>query len=148
MLPLKPLSTSGAVILLVVGGVSIALAQAAGMGPQASPMYDVKTETTSRGVVERVEVVTGMHGRGQHARGSTHLVLRTDKEAIEVHVGPAAFLSENGITLAKGDMLEIRGSRVTVSEKPVVIAKEIMKGDATWTRRDASGRPLWRGPRR
>jgi hypothetical protein len=63
----------------------------------------------------------------------------------EVHVGPITYLTEKGITLAKGDTLEILGSRVTTDEKPVVIARQIKKGDNTGTLRDASGRPVWSG---
>ena len=71
--------------------------------------------------------------------------MKTEKEALAVHVGPTAYLTEKGITLAKGDTLEILGSRVTIDEQPVVIARQIKKGDNTWTLRDASGRPLWSG---
>jgi LmbE family N-acetylglucosaminyl deacetylase len=72
-------------------------------------------------------------------------LVKTEKETLEVHVGPTAYLTEKGITLAKGDTLEILGSRVTIDKEPVVIAKQIKKGDNTWTLRDASGRPMWSG---
>lgn len=144
MTSFKPLTTFGAVAL-VVGGVTFALAQTTGPGRQASPMYDVKTETTVKGTVESVETVTGTGGRGRHALGGTHLVVKTEKETLQVHVGPTAYLSEKGIALAKGDTLEILGSRVTIDDEPVLIAKQLKKGDQTWTLRDASGRPLWSG---
>jgi hypothetical protein len=108
-------------------------------------MYDVKTETTIRGTVESVDTVTGAGGRGRHALGGTHLMVKTEKEALAVHVGPTAYLTEKGITLAKGDTLEILGSRVTIDKESVVIARQIKKGDNTWTLRDGSGRPLWSG---
>ena len=60
-------------------------------------------------------------------------------------MGPTAYLDEKGITLAKGDVVEILGSGVTMGTGPVLIAKQIKKGDKTWTLRDASGRPLWSG---
>lgn len=145
MTALKRFSIVAAAALLVVGAVSIGMAQTTSGGQQGSPMYDVKTETTIRGTVESVETITGTGGRGRRAMGGTHLVVKTEREAIEVHVGPTAYLTEKGITLAKGDTLEIVGSRVTVDKEPVVIAKQIKKGDKTWTLRDASGRPLWSG---
>ena len=132
-----------AATLLAVAAVSVVMAQTGTGG--ASPMYDVKTETTIRGTVESVDTVTGAGGRGRHALGGTHLMVKTDKEALAVHVGPTAYLAQKGITLAKGDTLEILGSRVTIDEEPVVIARQIKKGDTTWTLRDASGRPLWSG---
>ena len=145
MTALNRFSIVAAAALLMVGAVSIAMAQTTPGGQQASPMYDVKTETPIKGTVESVETITGTGGRGRQAMGGTHLVVKTDREAIEVHVGPTAYLAEKGITLAKGDTLEIVGSRVTIDKEPVVIAKQIKKGDNTWTLRDASGRPLWSG---
>jgi hypothetical protein len=54
-------------------------------------------------------------------------------------------LNEKKLAIAKGDMLVITGSRVTLDGERVYIAKEVKKGDNTWTLRDAAGLPLWRG---
>ena len=143
MASLKRLSVVAAAALLTVAAVSVVMAQTGSSG--TSPMYDVKTETTIKGTVESVDTVTGTGGRSRHALGGTHLMVKTEKEALAVHVGPTAYLIEKGITLAKGDTLEILGSRVTIDKEPVVIARQIKKGDNTWTLRDASGRPLWSG---
>ena len=143
MASLKRLSVVAAAALLTVAAVSVVMAQTGSSG--TSPMYDVKTETTIKGTVESVDTVTGTGGRGRHALGGTHLVVKAEKEALAVHVGPTAYLTEKGITLAKGDTLEVLGSRVTIDKEPVVIARQIKKGDNTWTLRDASGRPLWSG---
>ena len=133
----------GAALLVV--GVSFAFAQAPSPAGQGTPMYDLKTETTIKGTVESVETITGAGGRGRRGLGGTHLVVKTEKDSVEVHVGPTAYLAEKGITLAKGDKLEILGSRVTVDNETFLIARQIKKGDNTWTLRDASGRPAWSG---
>ena len=143
MASLKRLSILGISALLTVAAGSIVMAQTGTGG--ASPMYDVKTETTIKGTVESVDTVTGAAGRGRQAVGGTHLTVKTEKETLAVHVGPTAYLTEKGITLAKGDTLEILGSRVMIDQEPVVIARQIKKGDNTLTLRDASGRPLWSG---
>jgi hypothetical protein len=140
---LKRLSIVGAVLLFV--GVSFALAQTPGGGRQGSPMYDVNSETTIKGTVESVETITGSGGRGRRGLGGTHLVLKTEKETLDVHLGPTAYLIEQKIVVAKGDALEILGSRVTVDNDTFLIARRIKKGDDTWTLRDASGRPAWSG---
>ena len=145
MTSVKRWSILGAAALLVIGAVSVLMAQTPGTGQASSPMYDVKTETTIKGTVEGVETVTGTGGRGRRGLGGTHITVKTEKETLEVHVGPTAYLTEKGITLAKGDTLEILGSRVTIDKEPVVIARQIKKGDNTWTLRDASGRPMWSG---
>ena len=137
-----------AVSLLIVG-VSFASAQVpdpAGQG--GAPRYDLKTETTIKGTVESIETITGAEGRGRRGVGGTHLVVKTEKDSVEVHVGPTAYLAEKRITFAKGDTLEILGSRVTVDNETFLIARQIKKGDNTWTLRDASGRPAWSGRRR
>jgi hypothetical protein len=145
MISLKRLFTAGAAVLFVAALSSLAAAQSAPAGRQGSMMYDVKTETTITGTVESVENITGTGGRGRHGMGGTHLVMTTEKESVAVHVGPTTFLAEKGITFAKGDKLEILGSRLTVDNEVVLIARQIKKGDNTWTLRDASGRPAWSG---
>ena len=139
---LKSLSILWAATVLTVAAVSVMAQTAAGGG---SGMYDVKAETTITGTVESVENITGAGGRGRRGMGGTHLVVKTEKESVAVHVGPTAYLAEKGITLAKGDSLEILGSRVTVDNEAVLIVRQIKKGDKTWTLRDASGRPAWSG---
>ena len=145
MTSLTRLSILAAAALLAIGAVSVVMAQTPGTGRGASPMYDVKTETTIKGTVESVETITAAGARGRRGLGGTHLTVKTEKETLEVHVGPTAYLTEKGITLAKGDTLEILGSRVTIDKEPVVIARQIKKGDNTWTLRDAAGRPVWSG---
>jgi hypothetical protein len=44
--------------------------------------------------------------------------------------------------------VEVRGSRVTMGGKPVIIAAEVRKGDAVLTLRDDQGVPMWSGWRR
>jgi hypothetical protein len=52
------------------------------------------------------------------------------------------------VQLRKGDTLEVTGSRVTIGESQVVLAREIRKGDRAWTLRDAEGHPLWASSQR
>jgi len=139
------LATVGAAALFTAGLASPGAAQSSQAARQGQGMYDVKTETTIMGTVESVENITGGGGRGRGGMGGTHLVVKTEKDTVDVHVGPTAYLAEKGITLAKGDRLQILGSRVTVDNEAVLIAREIKKGDNTWTLRDASGRPAWSG---
>jgi hypothetical protein len=98
------------------------------------------------GTVDSVEQIASPGGgRGRRGLGGTHLTLKTSAETLEVHLGPTAFLNEKKLAVSKGDTLAIIGSRVTVDGEQVFIAKEVKKGDSTWTLRDAAGLPLWRG---
>lgn len=137
------------IVTLLIGGLaspSPALAQGRrGMGQM--PMYNTAAETTIKGTITEVKTVTGAMG-GMSMEG-THIVVKSDSETIEVHLGPSAFLKEKKVELAVGDPVQIVGSRVKVGEADAVLAREIQKDGTSWTLRDASGRPLWRmGARR
>jgi hypothetical protein len=71
-------------------------------------------------------------------------MLKTDKETIEVMLGPSFYLREHKIELVKGDSVEVVGSRITMAASPALIAREIRKGETSVTLRDPNGRPLWR----
>jgi hypothetical protein len=115
-------------------------------GRASGPRYDTATEATVTGTVDSVEQIAGPGaGRGRRGLGGTHLTLKTKTETLEVHLGPTAFLNEKKVAIAEGDTLVITGSRVTVDSEKVFIAKEVKKGDNTWTLRDAAGLPMWRG---
>jgi len=137
-----------AVYFVASGVVSGVLAQPAQRGRQSAPMYDVKTEASFAGTVDAVENVTRPDRSGRRSLGGTHLILKAAGETLEVHLGPSAFLMDKKINFLKGDAVEILGSRVTIDGTQVLLAREIKKGDNTWTLRDASGRPMWSGGRR
>jgi hypothetical protein len=115
---------------------------------QGMAHYDAATEVTFRGVVERVEPHScSAMGRGRGQTG-VHLLVETDDGEREVHLGPTAFLSEQGVAFADGDLVEITGSRVTCGGSDAVLAREVKKGDKTLTLRDTTGAPAWAGRRR
>src|SRR5579883_578895 len=87
---------------------------------RGSPMYNPATEMTVKGSVEEVNLVKGP-GRW----GGTHLILKTEKESVDVHVGPSWFLAQNKMSFAKGDQVEVTGSRVKFGGKDALIAREI-----------------------
>lgn len=58
-----------------------------GRGQGAGRMYDAATETTVKGTVEEVKQVSGPRG----GLGGAHLILKPDKETLEVHLGPTTF---------------------------------------------------------
>jgi hypothetical protein len=131
--------------LFVVAAASLGDAQVRRPERPGWPIYDAKTETTIKGTIEEVETISGP---GRRSAGGTHLLVNTESEKLEVHVGPTAYLAGKQISIAKGDAVEILGSLVTLGEKPVLIARRMTKGNQTWVLRDASGRPVWSGGRR
>jgi hypothetical protein len=77
-----------------------------------------------------------------------HLQLKTEKETIPVHLGPDWFIERLDTKVEKGDMIEVKGSRVSFDGKPAIIAAEVKKGDNSLILRDSAGVPVWSGWRR
>ena len=103
-------------------------------------MYDAQTATRVTGTVEAVKNVGPDDSCCCGAGGGTHLTVKTATESIEVHLGPAVWLREQGVNLAAGDTVEILGSRVTMRGVPALLAHEVKKGETTWTLRAGQGR--------
>jgi len=88
--------------------------------------------------VDKITPMKGMYS-------GIHLVLKTDKEIIAVHLGPEWYIERQDVTLEKGDKVEVKGSRVTFNGKPAIIAAELKKGDSGLILRDSAGVPAWAG---
>jgi hypothetical protein len=108
------------------------------------PRYDPSTEATFKGTVEEVKEVDhpGFLGKGLHA------MLKTDQGMFDAHIGPASVAAKEQLTIAKGDQLEVVGSKVKDDGVDAIIARTVKKGDKTVTLRNNSGIPLWSGGRR
>jgi DNA/RNA endonuclease YhcR with UshA esterase domain len=105
--------------------------------------YDPSTETTVKGTVEEVKQVSGQHGWN-----GTHLRLRTEAGQMDVHAGPSSYIAAQGFSFAKGDQIEVLGSKVKLGGSEALIAREIKQGDKTLVLRNAQGIPQWSGGRR
>ena len=115
-----------------------------GMGTRYSGMYDSKTVETINGEVISVDTFTPMKGMSS----GVHLMVKTDKGTLSVHLGPAWYIENQDVTIELKNKVEIKGSRITYDGKPAVIAAEIKKGDEILQLRDDKGYPLWSGWRR
>ena len=115
-----------------------------GCGAPYGRMYDPKTVETITGEVAGIESFTPAKGMG----AGVHLLLKTDKETISVHLGPAWFIENQDLKIENKDQVVVRGSRITFQEKPAIIAAEVTKGNETLMLRDDAGVPVWSGWRR
>lgn len=115
-----------------------------GMGSSYNRMYNPATTETISGEILSVEKITPAKGMYY----AIQVVLKTDKESIPVHLGPGWYIERLDTKLAKGDTIEVKGSRVTVNGKPAVIAAEVKKGGEVLKLRDEGGIPAWAGWRR
>lgn len=114
------------------------------MGSQYQRMYNPKTVETISGTVESIDKITPMRGMYY----GIHLLLKTDKETISVHLGPGWYIERLDTKIEKGNKIEVKGSRVTMMGKPAFIAAEVKKGSSVLKIRDENGIPVWAGWRR
>ena len=106
--------------------------------------YNPQTVTTVKGQVEDLgsygmtgwRVAPGMQTQG--------LILKTDKDQINVDLGPPWYVSKQGFHLNQGDSLEVTGSRVTIDGQTRLLAAKVNKDGQTLKVRDEQGMPLWR----
>lgn len=148
----KLIAVTAALATLLLTLSPVALAQgmkwrgSGGWGPGGAygRMYDPKTVDTVTGEVVKVDRITPMRGMS----GGVHLVLKTDKGDVSVHLGPQWYLENQDVKIEPKDAVQVTGSRVTVQGQPALIAAEVKKGDQVLKLRDAAGTPVWAGWRK
>ena len=111
---------------------------------QYGRLYNPQTMETIGGEVASVDTITPIKGMSS----GVHLMLKTDKETVSVHLGPAWYIQRLDMKIAPGDKVEITGSRITFQGKPTIIAREVKKGTEILKLRDENGFPIWSGWRR
>jgi hypothetical protein len=99
---------------------------------------DVKTRRAGSSWFARIHTLGMAHGGTQEKQ----LLLSTDSGTVEIHLGPAAFLASKKLEIGTHDTLAVKGSRIMIGESPVILAREVRKGDNTWALRDSTGRVL------
>ena len=115
-----------------------------GPGTQYGRIYDPKTVETISGEVVSIDKIEPMRGMYY----GVHLMVKTAKETISVHLGPGWYIENQDVKIEPKDKIEIKGSRVVFEGKPAIIAAEVRKGDETLKLRDENGFPAWAGWRK
>src|SRR5499427_778142 len=117
-------------VVIVVTG-SVALCQEQGL----AGVYNPSTETTVKGTVEHVRTAF-LPGGGASAQsqgessGPLYLDLNSDSGKFAVFLGPAWFAESKGFKFAKGDQVEVTGSKV---RDDAIVAREVKKDDKVLT---------------
>ncbi len=121
------------VIVLLVTATALWGQKSASLGPK----YNLANETTIKGTVEDLKVVPG-------AMEGIHLVVKTDTETLLVHVAPEKFLKEMDSQFAKGDQVEVVGSKIKAEDgTDELLARQIVKSGNQLLLRDKKGTPIW-----
>jgi hypothetical protein len=107
-------------------------------------LFDPNAMVTVSGEITSLKKITPINGM---SRG-VHLMLKTETETIDVHLGPLWYIESQDADLKAGDTIDVRGSRIQIAKKPAIIAVEVKRGDDVLVLRDADGVPRWAGWRR
>jgi len=123
---------------IVVGTVAVVLVVVLsflGNRPEPKPTYNAMTEARVEGTILEVQE---FYCPVTDDRGS-HLVVKTTSGPVLVHVGIARTLRAHNITFSAGDRVEVLGSAFRHNKVNSLIAREIIRGNETFTLRDAKG---------
>ena len=127
---------------IVAVGIVVILAAALAWAetPASAPKYNFADEVTIKGVVQEVKDFKCPVSGGMGA----HLIIKTDKGLVTVHLALSKFLSDYGFGFAKGDEVAVIGVRAKVGDdENAILARQIERGNQTFTFRDKAGKPLW-----
>jgi hypothetical protein len=95
-----------------------------------------------KGSVVSVEKITPESGMST----GVHLMLKSEKSGnISVHLGPSWYLDNQDVQFVAGDILVVKGSKITYQNAPALIAMTVQKGEQVLTLRDKKGNPNWNG---
>lgn len=141
--------TRASISLIVVIGLVVTspwalAAQERKASAPAQPAYDATREVTLRGTVHDVKESV-LASRSNTAQ---RIVLETADGPVTVELAPSSFLKARDFSCARGEAIELVGSRVPEGGEDVVLARELRKDGAVLQLRDESGRPAWRQPLR
>ena len=106
----------------------------------AVPKYNLATEVTLKGTVEQASNHECPVSKGMGA----HVILKTeDGKTIEVHLSPTKFIKIYDLVFIKGDQIVVTGSKVQLDDVDTILAREVKRGNDTFTFRDEKGKPVW-----
>ena len=110
-----------------------------GVSSQYGKLYNTKSMETIKGEILEVEEVRPYSGM----RAGIHLHIITDKDQAWVHLGPAWYILNQDVKFNIADMIEVTGSRISLADKHVIVAKEVIKNKEHLLLRDEIGTPFW-----
>ncbi len=106
---------------------------------QRVPVYNASDEVEVQGVVQDVQEfycpISGEVG--------THLTVKTENGAVQVHLAPTHFLRNNNLRFSPGDQIRVAGSRIIYRGHEAMIARTATLGGQTIAFRETNGHPLW-----
>ena len=106
-------------------------------GPH-SPKYDLQTETKMKVIVDEVKLPP----KGSE-KEVAHLLVKNGADSMDVYLCPKSFYDDMGMSFSKGDEVAITGSKVKEGEADLILTRQVVKGNDTFSLRDEKGNPVW-----
>jgi hypothetical protein len=106
-----------------------------GMSCRNGGMFNADDLVTLQGTA------TAVNRYGSHQ--GMFLTLQTAQETLEVHLGPAWYLEDQGFAIVPNSPVEVKGFRSDWQGESVLMASEVTQGDRVLQLRDADGYPIW-----
>ena len=108
------------------------------------PRYDTATTIDIMVVVADVKAVAD----GNPLNGA-HLIVRPESaransDTTDVYLAPDEYLKDMGCHFAKGDRIQVKGSKIKFNGGPAVLAREVRINSTTLYLRDERGVPYWK----
>jgi hypothetical protein len=134
------------ILLLCAAPLLVALAASSNQKdtPAEEPKYDAGSSIDLMVVITDVKEVAA----GNPLNG-THLIVRPEtakanSETTDVYLAPDDYLKDFGCHFAKGDRIQVKGSKVKYNGNPEVLAREVRLESTTVYLRDEHGVPYWK----
>jgi hypothetical protein len=122
---------------------TMALAQGRGTGWRYRAIQ-TQSPVMIEGTIVKIETLDW--GKGRYGKG-IHLMVRAKDRESEIHLGPQAWWSEQGLPLQQGDTVKIKAFKATLNNgNTALLAAELSNAaqGKSIILRDAYGFPLWR----
>ena len=138
ILPRKAVKALSCIPLFSLVCMTPGLSQKAPQDEGSLPKYDLQTETKTDGVIDEVNQLSV----GKR-KDFTELIIKRGDDKLHIYVCPKPFQDEVGLSLSKGDRVEVTGSKVKQDASEVILARQLVKGTDTLMFRDDKGNPVW-----
>jgi len=106
---------------------------------KSAPAYDTATVVDVSGEVTEVRDIPS----GSPIAG-VNLTIKVKGEPVAVYVAPTEFVKLFDVKFAKGDEVQVVGSKVKFEGADLILAREIRLGHTTLVVRDKDGSPYWK----
>ena len=110
-------------------------------GSQYEQIFIESNQETVSGEVMSIDTVTPFRGMDSGIK----FVMETEREDIDVHLGPAWFILYQDMILKVKDDVEVYGCRTMIDGKKVIMASKLVRGNKMLLLRDDDGIPYWCG---